>query len=508
MSDPARLAAAGAVLAPALSGGRRREVRPVSGTTAAFATDLARVYVPHPPPAHPEVPPLAHVTAGIALQASPTKEAVAALPLAELDTATRRALQIVEGDAALTWVGRHWPGLTHDLLVLSGRPASGVDPDVAGAALLDRAVALARSGRVPEVPPIFGLLPGSRPLSTTVPWTTRLRARSRLPWSRREVKARMRDSVPVGGSGGEESPRAGAPDTKEPPAEEPSRDDRRFGVMYPEWDAYAGRYRTEWVAVLERRMSPTAGALARPDPEILRWFRQAPSRTWHDGLEDGTDLDVAAFIDRYCRQATGEPTDDRVYAALGPGRRDVATAVLLDASSSLQVGGGRAFDLELACADALVAAMGATGERFAVFAFTGETRHRVEVAVLRDFDDPLGPIPRGPSLRPTGYTRLGAPLRHATRRLLDTPAERRVLLSIGDGLPSDEGYEGRYAEADVARAVAEATEAGVVVQHVGVGRVGRDPLPRCFGAARSVRITSVGDLPAVLGRVHEELIDE
>ena len=231
----------------------------------------------------------------------------------------------------------------------------------------------------------------------------------------------MRDSVPVGGSGGEESPRAGAPDTKDPPAEEPSRDDRRFGVMYPEWDAFAGRYRTEWVAVLERRTPPTAGALARPEPEILRWFRQAPTRMWHDGLEDGTDLDVAAFIDRYCRRASGEPTDDRVYAALGPGRRDVATAVLLDASSSLQVGGGRAFDLELACADALVAAMGTTGERFAVFAFTGETRHRVEVAVLRDFDDPLGPIPRGPSLRPTGYTRLGAPLRHVTRRLLDTP---------------------------------------------------------------------------------------
>lgn len=503
-SDPARLAAAAAVLAPALSGGRRREARPVSGAAAAFATDLTRVYVPHPPPAHPEVPPLAYVTAGIALQSSPTKEAVAALPLGELDAATRRALQMVEGEAAMEWVGRHWPGLVDDLVALSGhRPASD------GGALLERAVALARSGPVPEVPPIFGLLPGTRPLSTTVSWTTRLRARSRLPWSRREVKARMRDSVPVGGRGGEEAPRAGAPDTKEPPVEEePSRDDRRFGVMYPEWDAFAGRYRKEWVAVLERRASPAAGPLARPDPEILRWFRQAPTRMWHDGLEDGTDLDVAAFIDRYCRRASGEPTDNRFYATLGPGRRDVATAVLLDASSSLQIGGGRAFDLELACADALVAAMEATGERFAVFAFAGETRHRVDVSVLREFDDPTGPIPRGPSLRPTGYTRLGAPLRHVTRRLLDTPAERRVLLSIGDGLPSDDGYEGRYAEADVARAVAEATEAGVVVQHVGVGRVGNDPLPRCFGAGRSVRITSIGDLPAVLGRVHEGLIDE
>jgi nitric oxide reductase activation protein len=314
--------------------------------------------------------------------------------------------------------------------------------------------------------------------------------------------------MPVGGAGGEQAPRAGAPDTKEPPAEETSRHDRRFGVMYPEWDAFRGRYRPEWVAVLERRAPVTAGFLPPPPPEVLRWFRQAPTRMWHDRLEDGTDLDVAAFTDQHCRRAAGELTDGRVYAALGPGRRDVATAVLLDASSSLGARGGRAFDLELACADALVGAMGTTGERFAVFAFTGETRHRVEVLTLRDFDDPPGPMPRGPAFRPSGYTRLGAPLRHVTGRLLAVPAERRVLLSIGDGLPSDEEYEGRYAEADVARAVAEAVEAGVIVHHVGVGRVGRDPLPRCFGRDRSRRIMSLDDLPAVLGRVHEELIDQ
>src|SRR5262245_65967253 len=104
MTDLARLAAAAGVLAPALSGGRRVEVRPGSGATAAFPTDLVRVYVPHPPPPHPRVAAMAQVTAGLALQASPTKEAAAALPLSELDSATRRALQLVEGDAAMAWV--------------------------------------------------------------------------------------------------------------------------------------------------------------------------------------------------------------------------------------------------------------------------------------------------------------------------------------------------------------------------------------------------------------------
>ena len=82
-----------------------------------------------------------------------------------------------------------------------------------------------------------------------------------------------------------------------------------------------------------------------------------------------------------------------------------------------------------------------------------------------------------------GYTRLGAPLRHLTSRLLAQPSERRLLIVIGDGLMSDEGYEGRYAWADVAHAVEEANDAGVSVYYVGVGPTRVDPLPEVFGPA-------------------------
>jgi nitric oxide reductase activation protein len=85
------------------------------------------------------------------------------------------------------------------------------------------------------------------------------------------------------------------------------------------------------------------------------------------------------------------------------------------------------------------------------------------------------------------------------------PAERRILLSLGDGLPSDEGYEGEYAWADVRRAVDEAEAAGVTVFHIGVGRVRVDPLHQCFGPHRSRRVASVRDLPRILAQVHERL---
>lgn len=150
--------------------------------------------------------------------------------------------------------------------------------------------------------------------------------------------------------------------------------------------------------------------------------------------------------------------------------------------------------------------MAQTRERHGIFVFTGNTRHHVEVQCLKDFADPRFVPPSGSGLAAGGYTRLGAPLRHLTRRLLGQPAERRLLIVIGDGLISDEGYEGRYAWADAAHAVQEADDAGVSLYYVGVGPTRVDPLPEVFGPRRSQRIRRVEELPRVLAHVHRELV--
>ena len=97
-------------------------------------------------------------------------------------------------------------------------------------------------------------------------------------------------------------------------------------------------------------------------------------------------------------------------------------------------------------------------------------------------------------------------MRHLTTRLLQQPSARRLLIVIGDGLISDEGYEGRYAWADVNHAVEEAEEAGVFVYYIGVGPTRVDPLPEVFGPRRSRRIHRIEELPHVLGHVHRQLV--
>jgi nitric oxide reductase activation protein len=242
------------------------------------------------------------------------------------------------------------------------------------------------------------------------------------------------------------------------------------------------------------------------DANLQRWFQQHTHRAMTNRLEDGSDLDVDQYVRHYVDATVGEAAEPRVFRELLPSSRDVSTALLLDGSSSLGVHGGQVFRLELACADALSQAMTQARERHGIFVFTGNTRHRVEVQCLKDFEDPRFVPPGDLGLSTGGYTRLGAPLRHLTNRLLEQPSERRLLIVIGDGLISDEGYEGRYAWADVAHAVEEANDAGVSVYYIGVGPTRVDPLPEVFGSRRSQRIRRVEDLPRVLAHVHRELV--
>ncbi len=502
--DPVSLAQIIEILAPALSHGRRREARLVTGAQRAFFTSkgCARVYVPFP--LWEDESRLRTVTCGLALQASPSKEEIACLPLHDLSPVELSALSLVEGEAAMAWAQDQWPGLKGEL----NRLLPGIEPQNAGLEgkeLVEEALRRARERRGGfQVPELFGRLPLSERARRS--WGSFFRAKGRMPYTLRKTEPRYSPfAIPVGGSGGVRSRNIPPPSSGDDDPE--IRPDRRIGIPYDEWNMYSGRYRRGYVSVLERHAPTDSGPTAAPPREVAQWFRLSPTRIWYKHLEDGTDLDVDAYVDQYCAAVGGQGTDGRVYRDLDKGDRDVATAILIDGTASLGTDGGLHLRLQLACADALTAALSYAREPHGVFSFSGNTRHCVEVDVLKDFGEARTVVPGQASVQTVGYTRLGAPLRHVTRRLLAVPAERRILISLGDGLPSDQGYEGHYAWGDVNQAVQEAEAAGVIIYHIGVGRVRVDPLRECFGPLRSQRVSSVRELPRILAQIHERLCE-
>ncbi|MDR3417164.1 MAG: VWA domain-containing protein [Nevskia sp.] len=493
-----------AVVATALSAGRCEIVRLMSGERRSFGMNAGRTVVNVPYPAIAPDWTLRTWTCGIAMQCSPSKSRIAAYTLAALSPRQIKALSIVEGGVALGWVGSRWPGLLPEFRRLL--PDFEMhDDDLDGPAILDRAMALARSTRELHCHPLLGQLPlGMQPKGGLL--QALRRAQARMPWSKtRRYLSPEFDTVPVGGESNIRSSRLPPPSRPEDDDIE-IRSDRRAGIPYPEWNLWTKKFLPDHVAVLERGRAPTAKPAGPVPADLRRWFEEHTHRVMKSRLEDGSDLDIDRYIEFHVDRLTGKASEARVFRDLQPGLRDVTTALLLDGSASLGASNGRIFELELACADALCRAMSLARERHGLFVFNGKTRHRVDVTCLKDFKHTHAVVPSDLGLATGGYTRLGAPLRHLTSRLLEQPSERRLLIVIGDGLISDEGYEGRYAWADAAHAVEEADDAAVSVYYIGVGQTRVDPLPDVFGPRRSTRIKRVEDLPGVLARVHRELV--
>jgi hypothetical protein len=492
-----------AVTAVALSGQRREGVRLVTGTNRDFglSTALDFVHVPYPSIGRDWT--RRTLTCGVALQCSPSKERIADYRLNELSVRELNALAYVEAAVALGWLASNWPGLLDEVRRLV-RDFEMAPADLDAAQMLNRAVELARTGRPLAIHPLFGTLP----LAYTAPQslTDKLRRSfGRMPWTTTQKRIPRPYSVPVGGDGGVRNPNL-------PPPSRPQDNDfdvtpeHRPGIPYPEWNTWTKSFMPDHVAVLERAHTTRTRQPGSTSTDLRKWFEEHTHRAMKNRLEDGSDLDVEQYVRHYIDLTTGEAIEPRIFRELLPSSRDVTTALLLDGSSSLGVHGGTIFKLELACADALSKAMTLARERHGIFTFTGNTRHRVDVSCLKDFEDRRFVPPSRLGLATGGYTRLGAPLRHMTSRLLAQPSERRLLIVIGDGLISDEGYEGRYAWADAAHAVEEANDAGVSIYYVGVGPTRVDPLPEVFGPRRSQRIRRVEDLPRVLAHVHRELV--
>jgi nitric oxide reductase NorD protein len=492
-----------AVTAVALSEGRREGVRLVTGADRNFSLSSALdiVHVPYPPVGHGWT--RRTLTCGVALQCSPSKDRLVEYRLHELSARELRALTLIEAGVALGWIASSWPGLLTEI----GRVLPDLeiaDGDMDADEMLDRAIAMASTGQSLAVHPLLGRLPSAH--TSPHGLTDRLRRRfGRMPWTTTQKRLPRPYSVPVGGDGGVRNPNL-------PPPSRPQDDDLditpdyRPGIPYPEWNVWTKSFMQDHVAVLERAHTTHTREPGPISADLRKWFEEHTHRAMKNRLEDGSDLDVEQYVSHYIDTSTGEATEPRIFRELLPSGRDVTTALLLDGSSSLGVHGGRIFELELACADALSRAMTLARERHGIFVFTGNTRHRVDVNCLKDFENSRFVPPSGLGLVTGGYTRLGAPLRHLTSRLLGQASERRLLIVIGDGLISDEGYEGRYAWADAAHAVEEANDAGVSVYYVGVGPTRVDPLPEVFGSRRSQRIRRVEELPRVLAHVHRQLV--
>ncbi|GGV45040.1 hypothetical protein GCM10010182_81850 [Actinomadura cremea] len=274
------------------------------------------------------------------------------------------------------------------------------------------------------------------------------------------------------------------------------------GALHPEWDVHANRYRPEWCRVIVFPLTATADVSAAgvPRDDVLR------RRLAGVGLgprilrrrADGDELDIDALVDLAIDVRCGHTPLERVYLERRNLERDLGVLVLVDASGSAtdtNSDGLAVHDHQRRAAATLALTIEELGARVAVHAFRSHGRHSVQLPAIKTFGQRFGTTARARlnQLQPSGYTRLGAGIRGAGDILKqDAGTLNRLLLVLSDGFPYDEAYEGRYAEADVQKAIEELRTDGVACLCLSIGTT--NAFQTAFGSARHAAAPTLAHL--------------
>jgi len=325
---------------------------------------------------------------------------------------------------------------------------------------------------------------------------------------------------------------------------------------YDEWDHAISDYRAGWCTLYEHRDVEEDQAYFRKTlhenqdlsqrirhqlnkvrPEMLRKVK---------GVIEGEELDLERSISYVVDRKVGLTPDETIYIQRQRKERDVSTLFLLDMSASTddivpdpehvpppapdmddddeflmryfeehrayEADARRIIDLEKASVILMSDALESLGDAYSVCGFSGYGKDQVDYYLCKDFDEPFNARVRGKigGIKPCRSTRMGAPIRHATRRLMQTGSRIKALIIISDGYPQDHDYGAdrnsrEYGLNDTMKALSEAKQQGVLSYCLTVDPSGHDYLRAMCPDSQYMVIQDINQLPEELSRVYRSL---
>ena len=324
---------------------------------------------------------------------------------------------------------------------------------------------------------------------------------------------------------------------------------------YDEWDYSINDYRSSWCTLFEYKvmeedeeyfsrtlsenealMQKMRHQLNRVRPEMLKKVR---------GFPEGEELDLESSVDFLVDRRARLTPDEKIYIQRRRKERDVATLFLLDMSASTddiiadpdkepvidgetededrmmeyfqmrkayEESARRIIDLEKQSVILMSESLENLGDIYSVCGFSGYGRERVDYYRFKGFDDQLDEVAkrRIGGMKPCRSTRMGAPIRHASRQLLETGSRIKALIMISDGYPQDHDYGAdrnsrEYGLMDTMKALTEARQQGLLTYCLTVDPSGHDYLREMCPEGQYMVIQDIDQLPEELSRVYRSL---
>jgi hypothetical protein len=291
---------------------------------------------------------------------------------------------------------------------------------------------------------------------------------------------------------------------------------------YDEWDHKIEDYRPAWCTLRESRATRVHEAFVAATfyehggvvSQIRRNFQlMRPERLRKMRFQtDGDDLDIEGIVDYVVDRKTRISPTERVYIKRDKKDRDVATAFLVDMSSSTDRkidGRKRIIDIEKESLLLMCEALEAIRDEYAIYGFSGSGREDCQFYTVKEFGERYDDRVKGRigGIYGRQKTRMGPALRHATKRLMAVDAHVKLMILLTDGKPydSDTYQDNTYAQEDTKMALREARREKIHLFCVTVDQEGADYLPHMYSDANFVVVDDVRTLPQKLPQLYRRL---
>ncbi len=290
---------------------------------------------------------------------------------------------------------------------------------------------------------------------------------------------------------------------------------------YREWDYQSLTYRPDWVSVYEAlhpagdaadidRLLAKHAALAKQLKKLLDLLKpQDKVRIRYQ--EEGSELDLDVAIRSLIDFKGGAQPDPRINMSHQTSGRNIAVMLLLDLSESLnqKAAGSEQTILELSqeAVSLLAWAIDKLGDPFAIAGFHSNTRHEVRYLHIKGYSEHWGDEVKGrlAAMQANFSTRMGAAMRHAAHYLEARPADKKLMLILTDGEPSDvDAQDPRLLIEDARQAVKELDQKGIYSFCINLDRKADEYVGDIFGKRYTV-IDNIRRLPERLPMLYAGL---
>ncbi len=283
---------------------------------------------------------------------------------------------------------------------------------------------------------------------------------------------------------------------------------------YDEWDYRRVGYRKDWCCLTEKTLHPVKSVfvqktLEKYKSQLTKLRRQFEMLRSHDRFikrrRHGDDIDLDALIEALGDSRAGLTPTDRLFVQLLRDERDIAAMFLVDMSNSTEGWVGVAVKESLVL---LAEALEVVGDKYGIYGFSGMRRSKSELFHIKHLHESYTSEVQGriAAIGPKEYTRMGPPIRHLTKKLMETQSNIRLLLVISDGKPEDyDDYKGQYAIEDTRKALLEARGFGVHSFCITIDKSAHDYLAHMFGRGNYIFVNEVLSLPAKMSEMYRLL---